>query len=366
MQLLNFEVETTQDSEMGTLFRVDHIIRCLKPDSNTVNTSYCRAVRRDYYAEFTTIKGKVYVTQYGVEKLIKSWNTPEAHKLQEQLNDIAKRALDTGFMAQGNFFALTPKSDILSYDSGLGIVVSSRMIAEKFGKSHVNVLRAIDDMQAKLTKCNTSQPNHNRVGTESLTGQQLQRLDIKYSNYNSHSVTYKDAKGEERRELLIDFGLFNLVVLGFTGDAALHWKALFIDEFIRLRLEEQKHNFVHTISQAQSKISSKLYVLYDASVPGIYKIGITTRDINTRLKELNAGVNSKIRLLWLSPEIYNARDLEKDFHTYFEDKRVKSEDNPSLREWFRLEDSDLAIMESVLKFKYSFDEFDIMALYEAV
>ena len=362
MQLLNFEVETTQDSEMGTLFRVDHIIRCLKPDSNTVNTSYCRAVRRDYSAEFTTIKGKVYVTQYGVEKLIKSWNTPEAHKLQEQLNDIAKRALDTGFMAQGNFFALTPKSEILSYDSGLGIVVSSRMIAEKFGKSHFNVLQdldnAIEELQLRQLSTQLSSENHTETA--------VQNYQFNHSNYNFQETTYTNSQNKEQRELLIDFGLFNYVVLGYKGNSAKQWKLIFIDEFIRLRLEEQKHNFVHTISQAQSKISSKLYVLYDASVPGIYKIGITTRDINTRLKELNAGINSKIRLLWLSPEIYNARDLEKDFHTYFEDKRVKSEDNPSLREWFRLEDSDLAIMESVLKFKYAFDEFDIMALYEAV
>ena len=362
MLLLNTEVPTSQDSEMGTLFKVDMIIKCLKPNNTTSNTSYCKAVRRDYPSEFKVIKAVLYVTQYGVEKLIKSWNTPEAHKLQEQLNDIAKRALDTGFMAQGNFFALTPKSDILSYDSGLGIVVSSRMIAEKFGKSHKHVLATIEEALNKLRACNVIQRDENLSGTESLT---VAALCTKLNNYNSQAVTYTDNKGEGRKELLIDFGLFNLVVLGYSGAAAFKWKTLFIDEFIRLRLEEQKHNFVHTISQAQSKISSKLYVLYDASSPGIYKIGITTRDINTRLKELNAGVNSKIRLLWLSPEIYNARDLEKDFHTYFEDKRVKSEDNPSLREWFRLEDSDLAVMESVLKFKYAFDKFDIMALYEA-
>ena len=164
--------------------------------------------------------------------------------------------------------------------------------------------------------------------------------------------------------MLIDFGLFNAIVLGYNGSNALQWKLIFIDEFIRLRLEEQKHNFVYTIAQAQAKISSKLYVLYDASKPGLYKIGITTRDINVRLKELNAGVSSKIRLLWLSPEIYNARDLEKDFHSYFEDKRVKSDDNPSLQEWFQLTDSDLSVMESVLKFKYAFDDFDIMSLYK--
>ena len=365
MLLLNTEVPTAQDSEMGTLFKVDMIIKCLKPNNVTNNTSYCKAVRRNYPSEFKVVKAVLYVTQYGVEKLIKSWNTPEAHKLQEQLNNIAKRALDTGFMAQGNFFALTPKSDILSYDSGLGIVVSSRMIAEKFGKSHKNVLKAIDEAQDKLQVHNTNTLAPKISDQQSLTSHDSQKLSIKQSNYNSHTVTYRDIQNKEQRELLIDFGLFNLVVLGFTGEAAFQWKAIFIDEFIRLRLEEQKHNFVHTISQAQSKISSKLYVLYDASTPGLYKIGITTRDINTRLKELNAGVNSKIRLLWLSPEVYNARDLEKDFHTYFEDKRVKSEDNPSLREWFRLEDSDLAVMESVLKFKYAFEEFDIMALYEA-
>ena len=365
MLLLNVEVPTIQDPELSTLFGLREIIMAIKPDSKNFCVSLVKPVRTRFPGEFVSVKDKLYATQYGVELLIKKWETPEAHKLQEQLNDIAKRALDTGFMAQGNFFALTPKSDILSYDSGLGIVVSSRMIAEKFGKSHKVVLKAIDEAQDKLKARNTNAPAPNNSGAESLAVTEPCKLVIKQSNYNSHAVTYKDAQNQERRELLIDFGLFNLVVLGFTGEAAFQWKAIFIDEFIRLRLEEQKHNFVHTISQAQSKISSKLYVLYDASKPGIYKIGITTRDINTRLKELNAGVNSKIRLLWLSPEIYNACELEKDFHAYFEDKRVKSEDNPSLREWFRLEDSDLAIMESVLKFKYSFDEFDIMALYGA-
>ena len=95
-------------------------------------------------------------------------------------------------------------------------------------------------------------------------------------------------------------------------------------------------------------VIAKLYVFRDKSSPGIYKIGVTGRDVTARLKELNAGVSSEIDLLWLTNGLPYARSLEKYLHNYFKLKQVRSEFNPSLQEWFALDEFDLEVLKAVI------------------
>jgi hypothetical protein len=153
--------------------------------------------------------------------------------------------------------------------------------------------------------------------------------------------------------------LFNAVVLGYTGKAAMQWKLFFIDEFLRLRLESQKLLAAPNLIEAVKKATSKLYVLADTKNPNLYKIGITERPIEQRLKELNATVSSSVVCLWESLPCVNARHLETELHNFFKDKQVKSEDNASLSEWFSLTDSDLRELQGILKMNFRYQELDI-------
>ena len=78
---------------------------------------------------------------------------------------------------------------------------TSRIIAEKFGKQHKNVLRDIN----KLVQC-------------------VDRLIFE-------PVTYIDAKGEARIEYLMGRKGYMLLAMGFTGAEALKIKVAFIDAF---------------------------------------------------------------------------------------------------------------------------------------
>ena len=352
MLILNTEVETIQDSELGTLYGLAEITEALKPLAKTYCTSFSVPTRKKFPEEFVTIKNKLYATKRGVEKLIKAWNTPEAHKLQEQFNDIATNAMNTGFLAEGNFLSTEVKSKYLAYNPSLGAVVSTRQIAECFGKAHFNVLQDFDKAIIELQEI--------ELKKQSIANNSLQAFK---SNYNHLCITGTDSFTKlPTREILVDEGLFNYVVLGYTGKAAKFWKVTFIDEFLRLRLEMQKGLMALSIAEAYRKVTSKLYVFYDASTPGVYKIGITERATEARLKEINQSVTSSIKILWESPEIINAKELEKDCHGYFESKRIKSEDNPSLQEWFLLTEQDLGELQGLLKFKFRTKDIDILAL----
>lgn len=84
-------------------------------------------------------------------------------------------------------------------------MVSSRLIADHFGKDHKHVLRDIKNLMANLP--------------ESFNG----------SNFGP--VEYQDAKGEKRPAFNLTRDAFTLVVMGFTGPGALAWKLRYIEAF---------------------------------------------------------------------------------------------------------------------------------------
>lgn len=115
-------------------------------------------------------------------------------------------------------------------------VVSSRVVAEDFGKQHKNVLRSIQELTVSI-----SSP-----------------LDFFIES------SYVDTKGETRKEYLLTRDGFSLLVMGFTGSQALQWKLKYIEAFNQM--EEQLKNiavqspkaFVDSLKLTEYSISKYL------------------------------------------------------------------------------------------------------------
>lgn len=95
------------------------------------------------------------------------------------------------------------------------VVVSSRQIAENFGKEHSKVLRsirtAIEFTQAKNGLSKLSQDNE--------------------VNDWFYETTYVDNSGKSNLEYLMNKNGFSLIVMGFTGEKAMQWKIQYIQAF---------------------------------------------------------------------------------------------------------------------------------------
>lgn len=106
-------------------------------------------------------------------------------------------------MIQGN-----PQALVTSYNGVL--VADSLEVAERFGKPHKNVLRTIDSLVTEVATQNCA------------TNAEPEDYFI-LAEYQNRGKTYK-------KYLLTRDG-FSLLVMGFTGPAALHWKLLYIEAF---------------------------------------------------------------------------------------------------------------------------------------
>ena len=109
-------------------------------------------------------------------------------------------------MIQGN-----PQALVTSYNGVL--LADSLEVAERFGKSHKNVLQTIDNLVTNL------------AAEFSATNAEPESYFIP-SDYQNRGKTYK-------KYLLTRDG-FSLLVMGFTGPAALHWKLLYIEAFNKM------------------------------------------------------------------------------------------------------------------------------------
>lgn len=83
------------------------------------------------------------------------------------------------------------------------VVTSSLMVAEYFGKRHCDVLRSIS-----MLECSTE-----------------------FNQRNFASVTYQDAKGEQRPMHYLTRDGFTFLAMGFTGKVAAKFKEAYINAF---------------------------------------------------------------------------------------------------------------------------------------
>lgn len=94
------------------------------------------------------------------------------------------------------------------------VVVSSRYIAERFGKQHKDVLESIRNLEAQMSIAEFS------------------ALFI--------SSAYKALNGKINPQVLMNRDGFTLLAMGFTGKEALHWKLKYIEAFNKMEAELKK------------------------------------------------------------------------------------------------------------------------------
>ena len=78
------------------------------------------------------------------------------------------------------------------------------------------------------------------------------------------------------------------------------------------------------LQEYMSVWNEHVYVLTNPSSPHIVKIGMTTREVESRVKEINSatGVIEEWEVHWSLP-CAHAMDLEKSVHKYLEEFRVR-------------------------------------------
>lgn len=87
------------------------------------------------------------------------------------------------------------------------VVCDSLQVAEKFGKRHDNVVRDIVNL---------------------LKNEEIKNKKI------FHQSTYKDSKGRTYKSYTMNRKGFIVLVMGFNGEEAIHWKLMYIDAFDKM------------------------------------------------------------------------------------------------------------------------------------
>lgn len=98
-------------------------------------------------------------------------------------------------------------TDLVSFVNSNGMV-SSKLVAEKFGKRHNDVLRAIKNASKELSS------------------------DFYERNFARNDIN--TLKGKETSEILMSRDGFAILAMGFTGKEAQRWKERFLDAFNRM------------------------------------------------------------------------------------------------------------------------------------
>lgn len=136
------------------------------------------------------------------------------------------------------------KDVVVTRNSNGELVVSSRQVAEDFGKEHKNVVRAI----------------------ENLTAQNSAVKNIMIESKFEH-------RGNEYTEYLLTRDGFSLLVMGFTGSRALEWKLKYIEAF---------NNMEQAIKNPYSHLSKE--------VQAIFALDHKQQQLAVEVKELKDGM----------------------------------------------------------------------------
>lgn len=157
------------------------------------------------------------------------------------------------------------------------VYTTSRIIAEKFGKRHSDVLEAISNL-------------------EKLNERKKPLVKNDYFIVDS----YLDAKGEERKQYLITEKGTMLLIMGFTGEEAFMIKTQFIDEFARMK------NIINNPSNIIAECGSpEALVAYSIQMSKISKQMMATA--NRLIK-----AETTIHLLTHTVKTYTATELAKE------------------------------------------------------
>lgn len=115
-------------------------------------------------------------------------------------------------------------------------LTTSRAVAERFGKRHTHVLRAID-----------------RLIVEMESAGPILGREPGLSRLNFEPRDYVDGRGKTQPEYLLTHNGFALLAMGFTGRDALVWKIAFLEAFNALEAEliARTERFAHALDQVR-------------------------------------------------------------------------------------------------------------------
>ena len=142
------------------------------------------------------------------------------------------------------------------------LVVSSRRVAEDYGKRHADVIEKIEEL----------------IKTENS----VMSMFIESS--------YKAGTGKSYKEYLLTRDGFSLLVMGFTGAKALEWKLKYIEAFNKME-QAIKNPFAHLSKELQAIITIDTKVQKIEEDFNTFKSNLPL--LNVDCKELQAEVRKK-------------------------------------------------------------------------
>lgn len=144
--------------------------------------------------------------------------------------DTAARHLEIAVIKKQLMIPLDEASKIIHIDGGQPWT-DSRIVADKFGKKHKNVLQTISNM-----KCSPD-----------------------FSRLNFQPVEYIDERGKAQPMIRMTRDGFTMLAMGFTGESAMAWKERYISAFNQMEQELTKQAIrKHDAVWQQARLSGKV------------------------------------------------------------------------------------------------------------
>lgn len=121
------------------------------------------------------------------------------------------------------------------------MVADSLQVADSFGKRHSHVLRAIENLISSLYAEEAAVSDEEWM-YEKIEGSSQSDFGLAGDTQPNFGLsekyfipsTYKDSTGRELKHYWLTRDGFSLLVMGFTGPAAIHWKLLYIEAFNKM------------------------------------------------------------------------------------------------------------------------------------
>lgn len=120
------------------------------------------------------------------------------------------------------------------------LVVSSRQVAENFGKQHKNVLQYIENI----------------ISQNPILASDV-KADFSALTSMFYESSYKAGTGKSYKEYLMNRDGFSLLVMGFTGKEAMEWKIKYINAFNEMEKKLSKPQLTPAEQMAQGLLAAQ-------------------------------------------------------------------------------------------------------------
>lgn len=181
-------------------------------------------------------------------------------------------------------------------------VVSSRDVAEVFGKRHDNALRDIEFLLGQQP------PSNLRGGTKSMGYED----SVPEKNW-FRPATYFDQNGQERPAFNLTRQGFTLLVMGWTGERAMTFKVRYIEAFdameTALRSVPSGLDMASMIVSGLKEAIAPLAVRFDTQDYAINNVAAKVDVLDGRMTRIERAITKKGRRISASTKAQHVRDV---------------------------------------------------------